>query len=330
MIVCFVICPNGFGHLYRSIDVINSLNKERKIEKIYIICSKEHKKKLKNFNEFKNKIFIKSTLPNLDLKINPYVKLLKFYNFNLDSSILKKSDLIFSDNLININLPHYKTVFISNFFWGDVYKNANKQGEYSKLEKNFFNERVKFILANRYFFIKNKFIKSKIIKIGFTKFKKNKFYKRNKSNKFLIYFGKNDIIPNKQINSLKKSKYKIYTFNKALSKKHSFVTPLVRKTIDYDRFKFTLTKPGLGSIRDLLINKSIPIFYFRSNNYEYKMNYLNIKKKLKFAININNKSDIYKLINNEKFKNEIYLYNYNHFKFDGNECILKFIKNYEK
>ena len=88
MIVCFVICPNGFGHLYRSIDVINSLNKEKKIRKIYIICSKNHKNKINKFKEFNKKIVIKSSLPNLDLKTDPYDKLLKFYNFKLNSQIL--------------------------------------------------------------------------------------------------------------------------------------------------------------------------------------------------------------------------------------------------
>ena len=330
MIVCFVICPNGFGHLYRSIDVINSLNKEKKIRKIYIICSKNHKNKINKFKEFNKKIVIKSSLPNLDLKTDPYDKLLKFYNFKLNSQILGKSDLIFSDNLINNYLPFYKTVFISNFFWGDVYKNADKRKEYSKLEKNFFNERIKFILANRYFFIKNKFIKSKIIKIGFTKFKKKNVYRKDQNNKILIYFSKSDIIPKKQINLLKQSKYKTFTFNRELSEKYTFIKLLNRKTIDYNKFKFILTKPGLGSIRDLLINKSIPIFYFRSNNFEYKMNYLNIKKKLKFTLNINNKSNIYKLITNEKFNKKKYLKNYDNFKFDGNKCILKFINDYEK
>ena len=60
------------------------------------------------------------------------------------------------------------------------------------------------------------------------------------------------------------------------------------------------------------------------------MNYLNIKKKLKFTLNINNKSNIYKLISNEKFNKKKYLKNYDNFKFDGNKCILKFINDYEK
>ena len=47
LIISFIVCPNGNGHLFRTLDIIDYLNVKIKDIRINIFCSKTHKKKIK-------------------------------------------------------------------------------------------------------------------------------------------------------------------------------------------------------------------------------------------------------------------------------------------
>ncbi len=334
MIISFIVCPNGNGHLFRTLDIIDYLNVKIKDIRINIFCSKTHKKKIKEHINLKNiKIF--SKIPNYDLRNSLYGKLLKLYNLKLKNSALKNSKFVISDNLINKYLPRNKTILHTNFFWSDILKIKNKKKTFENFEKNFINKNVKYIIANRYFFTNRKKIYSRKILIGFTgqkAKKKTNFKKKFLDKKILIYFSGSDKIPKNLIFSLLDNKYKIYTKNHAISKLSKKIIRLSNKKLNFEKFGFMLTKPGLGSIKDCLNNKIFPIFYFRKDNLEYKENFNKLKKIKKIFQNetFNEKKILqnFFLVNSNVYRKT--LENFNNFKFDGNELIWKFIKKNEK
>ena len=103
-------CDNGLGHIIRSADLSNFLIKKFKIV-LYL------KKNLKlNLNK---KVLIKKIPSNFKLLNN------SLYNKNwykkINSSYLKKTDLIISDNLPETILLNKKTIIFANFFFGMKY-----------------------------------------------------------------------------------------------------------------------------------------------------------------------------------------------------------------
>ena len=99
MIVSFLICPNGNGHLFRSIDLIDFILKKRTNLKINVFCSKEHHPKIINCKFPKKKISIFPIIPNFDLRKNTYSRLINLYNLRLKKNIIDKTDIFVSDNL---------------------------------------------------------------------------------------------------------------------------------------------------------------------------------------------------------------------------------------
>ena len=118
MLITLIACPNGMGHFQRILKLSLSLKSNNKIN---LLCSKKQIKKinLKNFNTIK----IRPILQEINLKQNPYEKLLKFYNKNfLNYKFFKDSEFIISDNLINKCFYKKKCLLISNFFWSEITK----------------------------------------------------------------------------------------------------------------------------------------------------------------------------------------------------------------
>ena len=112
-----MINPNGYGHLYRAIDIIKYLKKKKTSIKIY--CSNFHKKKIKE--EFKFNLKIETFTLNINLKKNPFNYLTKLGKKNIISkSDLENFDYIISDNLINLKIPLSKLFFMANFLWSET------------------------------------------------------------------------------------------------------------------------------------------------------------------------------------------------------------------
>ena len=135
LIISFIVCPNGNGHLFRTLEIIVFLSKKIKNIKINIFCSKFHEKKINQYINLK-KIKVFSMIPNYDLRKDPYSKLTKLYNLKLKDDILKKSKFIFSDNLVNKYLPTNKTILHANFF-GVIFLRLKVKEKFLKyLKKN--------------------------------------------------------------------------------------------------------------------------------------------------------------------------------------------------
>jgi hypothetical protein len=335
LIISFLICPNGNGHLFRTIDLINFILKKKKNLKINIFCSKNHHMKIDNHNFLKVKTNIFPIIPNYDLRKNTYDQLLKLYNFKLSEEILKKTDVLISDNLINKYLPKNKTLLHSNFFWGDVYSSKKNLMLYKKLERKFLIQNTDMVISNRYFDIYKKKLNIKKTKIGFTgskKLKKNNFLTKFKKKKILVYFSGNDLIPYNLIDKLKNEDFNIYTNNTELLKVNKNIIKFNRNETNMENLSYLITKPGLGSIKDCMKYGILPIFYFRKDNFEYIENFKKLKNiKILFKNEHSNEKKIFnnfKKINFLNYKNT--LKNLDKFKFDGNEIFWNLIKKYEK
>ena len=99
-----------------------------------------------------------------------------------------------------------------------------------------------------------------------------------------------------------------------------------------ESFSYLITKPGLGSIKDSIKFKILPIFYFNKSNFEYVENYKKLEfLKIFFKDNHFNEQKIFKTINSINYL--IYkktINKFSKFKFDGDRIFLKLLKNYEK
>ena len=291
--------------------------------------------KIDNHNFLKVKTNIFPIIPNYDLRKNTYDQLLKLYNFKLSEEILKKTDVLISDNLINKYLPKNKTLLHSNFFWGDVYSSKKNLMLYKKLERKFLIQNTNMVISNRYFDIYKKKLNIKKTKIGFTgskKLKKNNFLTKFKKKKILVYFSGNDLIPYNLIDKLKNEDFNIYTNNTELLKVNKNIIKFNRNKTNMENLSYLITKPGLGSIKDCMKYGILPIFYFRKDNFEYIENFKKLKNiKILFKNEHSNEKKIFnnfKKINFLNYKNT--LKNLDKFKFDGNEIFWDLIKKYEK
>ena len=166
-------------------------------------------------------------MEDINLKQNPYSKLLKLYNKNfLNYKFFKDSDFIISDNLINKYFFEKKCILISNFFWTEVTKKRTKyRTKYLKIENNFIKR--KNIIANRYFCTK----KAKKVGKKYDFIEKNKFQlikKKLRKKKIFIYVGSSEKITKKFYLNIKRLNFIIYSNNK--------------KLIEYGCKKFNLLK----------------------------------------------------------------------------------------
>ncbi len=190
------------------------------------------------------------------------------------------------------------------------------------------------LISNRYFGIKKKNLSIQNIKIGFTGEKRSKkvnLLKKYKDKKILVYFSGSDLIPFQFINRLINEGYKIYSNNVNLLKNNK-VLNFNQKLTNLENFTYIITKPGLGSLKDLIRFKIFPIFYFKKNNYEYMENFNKIKviKKI-FNNNHSNQDKMFKIFDKINFQTyRSTLYNFEKYRFDGNELFWNLLKNYEK
>lgn len=334
MIASFLICPNGNGHLFRTIDLINFFFKKKKDLKINIFCSNQHRDKIIKHNLPLKKIKIYPIIPSYDLRENTYKHLINLYNLRINQKIIDETNVFISDNLINRYLPTNKLLLHSNFFWGEVFYSKKYLSQYKKLEKKFLIQNNLTIVSNRYFVIRRKEIKNDEIKIGFTgskNIKKTQLLKKYRDKKVLIYFSGNDLHPNYLIDSLINEGYKLYTDNIDLLKKHK-IFKFDRKKIDMESFSYLITKPGLGSIKDSIKFKIFPIFYFNKCNFEFTENFNKLEYlKILFKNSHFNQHKILKNIKNINYLTyEKTLNKFSKFKFDGDQIFLKLLKNYEK
>jgi hypothetical protein len=319
--IIFLINPNGYGHLFRVIDIIKFLNKKIKF-KIY--CSNIHRGKIKKELKLKCKINTFTTV--LDLKKDPFNNLEKLAKKNIiTKSDLIKYDIIISDNLINLNVPFAKFYLMANFLWSETNtKKTLSRKKYLKIENEFFSKYNNKIICNK-FFSTNKIESYKNLKIDFTG---QKFNQSKINNRILFYHSPGDYYPHKLLRELRKKGFEVFS---NLQKTNNYVKYInLEKNENFLRdVSIIISKPGLGIIKDIIRYKKIFFVIFKRQNNEYLNNFLKLKKyRLINQKKYNNENEI--LENILKFKKNKKHYNksnLNIFKFDGAKTIYNYINN---
>ena len=321
MKIIFLINPNGYGHLFRTIDIIKSLKKKIRF-KVY--CSNLHKKKIKKELRFKFEIKTFSSLSNL--KNNPFNSLEKLAKKNLiTKSDLNKYDLIISDNLINLNLPFSKLYLMANFLWSETYtKKTLSRKRYLKIENEFFRKYKNRVICNKFFSTK-KIKNFKNLKIDFTG---NKMKQPKTNDTIFFYHSPGDYYPKRLLTNLKKGNFEVFSNFRIRDDSTKFINLEKNKNF-LKNISIIISKPGLGIIKDIIRYQQKFFVIFKKKNIEYLNNYLKLKKYN--LIDQKKHYDEREILENVlKLKKNQKRYNKSHFKifkFNGATTIYNYIKN---
>ena len=285
MKIAYLVCPNGFGHLRRSIAIINTIinNSDHEIT----LFTQNNKFRYYNFDQYMN---------NSQIRIKElYLPHPLYEDRNFEYSLILKSidklfdpfDFVISDNLVYplAFLNNKKMILIAQFLWHEL----NSKRILSNIEKNIINIEKEFIN------------KSNIPIFGVSLFTMPLIKKRpnyvpinmipnpflqiindsNSLNSILITDG-TTYASNQYISSLvpKVSEFCIEKDFKLFLSPRLAQSKIPRQNYEiftYDSFSFSnvkigLCRPGLGIISDLLSFSSIPMPLFNESNKELEFN----------------------------------------------------------
>jgi len=129
MNLTFVISSNGFGHLKRVTSVLHLILKYNKKLNIFIVCNDIKKRIIKRDKLLKNLCFCTSIMKHeinwLSPDKNTLNQYLKWKNNFENSTVIKKSDLIVSDNLVIPIFSNKKVILMGSFLWHDIIDTIN-------------------------------------------------------------------------------------------------------------------------------------------------------------------------------------------------------------
>jgi UDP-N-acetylglucosamine:LPS N-acetylglucosamine transferase len=125
----FVISSNGFGHLKRVTSVLHLILEYNKKLNIFIVCNDIKKRIIKRDKSLKNLRFCTSIMKYeinwLSPEKNALNQYLKWKNNFENSTVIKKSDLIVSDNLVIPIFSNKKVILMGSFLWHDIIDTIN-------------------------------------------------------------------------------------------------------------------------------------------------------------------------------------------------------------
>ena len=141
MNLTFVISSNGFGHLKRVSSVLHLILLYNKYLNIFIVCNDLNKKIIKR-DKLLYKLRFCTSIMKYEIKwlskdkvdFNQYSKWK--YEFE-NSGIIKKSDIIISDNLVIPLFSNKKIILMGSFLWHDIIDTINPTfKKIAEVEKN--------------------------------------------------------------------------------------------------------------------------------------------------------------------------------------------------
>lgn len=138
-----MVCSNGYGHISRVISVIKEIRKVSEFLIIYIYCSEGSKSfAIDNLldpnlaKELNFKTDYSNNEPKWSSKNISLESYIDFRNNLAEDSILRKSKLIVSDNLVTPVGIFDHVILMGSFLWMDILckngKEANRVSEYEK------------------------------------------------------------------------------------------------------------------------------------------------------------------------------------------------------
>ena len=286
MNLTFVISSNGFGHLKRVTSVLHLILAQNKKLNIFIVCNDIKKKIIKRDKLLYNLRFCTSImkyeinwLSKDKVDFNQYSKWK--YEFE-NSSVIKKSDIIISDNLVIPLFSNKKIILMGSFLWHDVIDTINPIfNKIAEIEKNILlTKRPKIIcLESMYMNSISKYTTTVKVpwftnRIKITKFHKNK--------EVLITGGGTDQLDEILLSIANKIHYKssikIFLDEKLYNKYKKYNTSNTKffqfdfKEQSFGALTTIICRPGIGILTEC-VKYSIPaIAVYDNSNKEISHN----------------------------------------------------------
>ena len=313
--ICMIACDNGLGHISRTVDIANLIKKK------FIITLCSNKNKIRKFTKINFKI--------LNFSVNQFTKK---SHIVLKKNLIKKFDIIYTDNIILNNFLSKNLFVYANFFWHQILKVRSKN--FKKIEEYLLKNKIRIIGNYMFQNIKGNFYFKKIGFIG----RFNGIFKIN--NNILLSFGtanihikKKKLIINELNKILKDKKFSNYNFY--LDKEYALIMSENKinnfKVFDYSKHMFSkmslaIIKPGFGIINNCLKFgiPICPISIFFNNEFKQNLEILKKKRLILFQTSLKN-LDI-NLKKNYKYKKLYPLFKrYKSLKWFGEREIVKIL-----
>ena len=297
--IFYIICPNGLGHLKRSLFIISELLKKNKNYYFTILfCRSDNRLVNEILNKYLKKrvkfLYFKNVQTNF---IQNLKKELSKKNF---LKVFKKSNYVVSDNFAHPLLYRRDTILVGSFLWSDILIPTKKNLRFIKEEKELIKKfNPKLICLKQMIYDKiNKDLQLKkfnwmrkqkdsiILKKKITKkddlfnilISPSKFYDKELILKIISHISKeknlNLYLPKSLKYLTKKNcKFKIFNF----------------KDSEFNKIDLNICRAGVGAIEDSVEFKMPIIALPEKINLEIKSNILNItRNKLGYQIDLKN------------------------------------------
>ena len=268
MEILFVVCPNGYGHIKRSVLIAEKLIRLRKKIKIswyysnssleYFLSSSSNKLKEKSniytFNDNESISLYSLNLVGFETRFFEWSK-------KLDNLIIENNfDLVVSDNLATPLLYHDKCIMVGSFVWHSVIKKNSVNKNVMKSEMQVFRDMRPTIFTMKDFAMPEVTRYGNVIEVPSIL---NKYLPGNdkkvkkKKNSILITAGKSGELIN-AFNKIKtylmKEKICSIYYDKILDNKPS---TNCENNFDYtdqsfSKIQLIICRPGIGTITDAI------------------------------------------------------------------------------
>jgi hypothetical protein len=306
-LVSFIVCSNGYGHLKRVISVVNQLNLMDKNICSIIFINITHINFLNKDSHFvindKKRVIFNTELSEFEPLWNNRLSLDFYKKWNRQLSkneLLKKSDLIVSDNHLSPLACFNNVILMGSFLWIDIENESNHIDKIVNYENNLLIEKKPVVICQKDLVMKSIIDKAKPIKLPWFCSGSNKIDFKLK-NDILITGGgtKNN---NQSLIELIKSihkKNKSFKFfvDKNLYKSFEKENFKIVNEFDYTensflKLKYVICRPGMGILTECIKYNIVPITLDFNDNNEMKNNSRIISNlKLGRFFNLSNKSD---------------------------------------
>jgi len=309
----FVVCNNGLGHFKRCIEILFKLTKKIKHYEANIACEKWQ------VNRFSDNYMIKELISKNNIRwhfdiISPGIKIEKDPLLYHDGRLInwierldgirsfEKSDIVLSDNLVQVLSLRKDAILQGSFFWSDVFEYLYPKDNYVK---DFINSERLLLDSNKPNMICNKFLamdsifkKTKPVLTEWSGHdpKKRKNNNLNKRKKIAILIGATTLaesIARKLIMILSETSYDIAVPKNINSKiqNNNNISSFNFGSEDFLSCDLAICRPGLGTIQDCIYYSLPMIMFYENDNIELKNNALKISE-LGMGIILNDMLDI--------------------------------------
>jgi hypothetical protein len=321
--ISFIICPNGFGHFVRCINIIDSIL-EIKDYNISVFCQ-SWQRDLFSFRKIINHKNITWCLDFMEpgLTWPPNLKNKNLNNwFEEIESMFLDSNLIISDNLTAPLLKFNNVILMGSFLWSDVYEyafpNDKSIKKFVSEERSLLKEKKPEMICIKDIAMKNVIELTNPIQVPWMFEDKNFKINKNSLNKIKVGLlpGRKDInrhflrvVPE----LLNYDEIKLY-LPPYLSKMINIPKSKIIKNFNYsnehfDELDIIIGRPGIGLITDCLKSNTFLIPIYEKNNIEMIHNAAVIDKK-KWGTDLNGNYSLSNIVDKIKKLN---FYNENQF-----------------